>query len=1289
MSMDLEQALQHRAQVEEFRRRHRTGLVTLLFTDIVGSTQLKTALGDHAGVALIQSHHALVRDILSQFKEAEEISTAGDSFFIVFVKPSDAVRFALLLQSKLRALAPANVRPPEAGRALPSTPHPGSLCDRIGIHIGEVVIEEREGAAKPRDLYGVQVDLAARVMGLAQGDQILLTRSAFDNARQVLKGEDIPGLGELSWLNHGPYVIAGLEEPLEICEVGEAGLAHLQQPADARKAHRKVSADEEPVLGWRPAVDQLVPNTQWVLEKKLGEGGFGEVWLGRHQKLKERSVFKFCFRADRVRSLKREMTLFRVLKERVGDHPNIVRLLEVYFEEPPFYVVMDHVEGSDLNTWCEQQGGVDKVPLETRLEIVAQIADALQAAHDAGVIHRDVKPGNILVSRWGETLSSRDLTESPKGMSGLDGFSPYRVQAKLTDFGIGQVVSEEALRGVTKAGFTQTIIADSSSSQTGSQMYMAPELLAGKPASIRSDIYSLGVVLYQLLVENLARPVTTDWAKGVSDPLLREDLQHCFAGSPEDRFAGSGQLAKNLRALDQRHQEFQARERMRKQAALRHRIALVSVSAAGLFLLLAIALGYGLRQAQRAKASEARLRKLAEGHAYASDMKAAQVALQQNNRGMALSLLRQYRPKPGEEDLRGLEWRYLWQECRADEHQNFPHPAMLYGAALSPDGRYLATGCYDNKIRVWDVAKARPIQEFEAQGWSAAESIGPRKAVGFSPDGKWLATLGKDGVQIRETTGWSVVKELKSAVAPLGYSADGKWLVTGGTNGMVFWSAADWSPRVLTNVFATGNAFALAPDGTKLACYYIRSEEINETAQARIEFWDVRTSTRRVIEGTSFTQSLAISPDGKWLAYGNLRGEVCLWNLAAWAPGIRFAAHQAGIWGLAFSPDGKRLATGASDQQIHIWETGTTNLLATRHGHENEIESVEFSRDGQKLLSSSLDGTAKLWDTKPGSAKGHAFTIPTNSWIISPLPDGSAFVTADYSARNFQLWSLPDGRLTRTMPWRELDPQGQGFRDVLGAPGYESLLGVTTNGTVHFFNPSSGARLRSVQVPETNFTMWSVSPDQRWLLGWLSDGGTTGILCDLRNPSRVQRIPDYFAVNGYSSISPDNRWLAYATTNYDIKLWDLTANRVKATLQGHRWWLYSLGFSPDGRLLASGGADGDVWLWSVETTRPLFDAPLKGHFAAAAVVAFSSDNRTLATFGADQTLRWWSVATGREMLLFPTESFWAGSHFDFPAPGNATSRLLLFYERPGQVRGTLVPSLAEIETIEKGEITLR
>ncbi|MDA1274592.1 MAG: SUMF1/EgtB/PvdO family nonheme iron enzyme [Verrucomicrobia bacterium] len=641
--MDLKIALDHRAQVEQFRHKYRTGLVTLLFTDIVGSTKLKQALGDRDAVALMHHHHSLVREILSQFPDGQEISTAGDSFFLVFVKPSDAVRFALLLQARLRVLAEASgpnsetplTRPSDTlsprgegrgqgegsvsnssqVRATPAMTFAPTIQDRIGIHIGEVVIEEREGAAKPRDLYGMQVDSCARVMSLGAGNQILLTRSAFDNARQALKGEEMAGLGALSWLNHGTYQLAGVEEPVEICEVGEASLAALQQPPDSEKARRAVVGDQETVLGWRPALGQLVPNTKWVLEQKLGEGGFGEVWLGRHQTMKERRVFKFCFRADRVRSLKREMTLFRILKERVGDHPNIVRLLEVYFDEPPFYVVMDHVEGQDLKVWCEEQGGVEKVPLAARLEIVAQIADALQAAHDAGVIHRDVKPGNILVSfgvppSGGRAVESserkvpaqREPAEAGTTSNQTVASLPHLpVQVKLTDFGIGQIVSAEALAGVTNAGFTHTIVAESSSSQTGSQMYMAPELLAGKSASTRSDIYSLGVVLYQLLVGDMKYPLTTDWQNEIADPLLRDDLKHCVAGHPEDRFAIAGELAKNLRSLPERRAvltQEQAVMRKREQRVQRWRLIRSAALGAAIVALTFTVMRFYLRSAK-------------------------------------------------------------------------------------------------------------------------------------------------------------------------------------------------------------------------------------------------------------------------------------------------------------------------------------------------------------------------------------------------------------------------------------------------------------------------------------------------------------------------------------------------------------------------------------------------------------------------------------------------------------------------------------------------------------------
>lgn len=213
---------------------------------MVGSTRLKQQLGDVAAVALMQRHHEIVRRILKAFPEGLEISTSGDSFFLVFAKPSDAVRFALLLQAQLRGLAKEQSL---------------SITDRIGIHIGEVMIQDRPDLMKSRDLYGLQVDICARVMSVAEGNQILLTRSAFDNARQILKGLELPEVKELLWINHGTYELKGVEEPMEICEVGEVGEAVLQAPPDSDKVHRHASSGKDsPALAniaTLPAADVL------------------------------------------------------------------------------------------------------------------------------------------------------------------------------------------------------------------------------------------------------------------------------------------------------------------------------------------------------------------------------------------------------------------------------------------------------------------------------------------------------------------------------------------------------------------------------------------------------------------------------------------------------------------------------------------------------------------------------------------------------------------------------------------------------------------------------------------------------------------------------------------------------------------------------------------------------------------------------------------------------------------------------------------------------------------------
>src|SRR5262249_55238377 len=162
---------------------------------------------------------------------------------------------------------------------------------------------------------------------------ILLTRSAFDSARQyVLEHPMVGGIEEtpdLHWIAHGPYVMKGSADPVDIYEVGAVGLAPLRAPADSEKARRAVKPGDEDVLGWRPASGLEVPDRKgWIIQRKLGEGGFGEVWLGEHRKTREHRAFKFCFDAERLRSFKRELTLFRLLRDVQGARDDIAHLYE-------------------------------------------------------------------------------------------------------------------------------------------------------------------------------------------------------------------------------------------------------------------------------------------------------------------------------------------------------------------------------------------------------------------------------------------------------------------------------------------------------------------------------------------------------------------------------------------------------------------------------------------------------------------------------------------------------------------------------------------------------------------------------------------------------------------------------------------------------------------------------------------------------------------------------------------------------------------------------------------------
>jgi serine/threonine protein kinase/dipeptidyl aminopeptidase/acylaminoacyl peptidase len=374
---------------------------------------------------------------------------------------------------------------------------------------------------------------------LAQPTQVLLSRAAFDLARDAAgeAGDD------LVWLAHGPYLFDGSKEAVDVFEVGRAGDSLLKPPPDTAYARRALRPGDEATLGWRPAAGvQLPGREEWTLLDKLGEGGFGEVWLACHQS-GERRVFKFCFDAARLRGLKREATLLRLLKDELGDRDDIARVLDWNFETPPYFLESEYTEGGSLTEWAEAAGGIETVALRTRLLLIAQIAEALAAAHSVGVLHKDVKPQNVLIAE--------DAVSQPR--------------ARLTDFGVGIVRDKSLLLGrdFTVTGFTDAT-EDGNRRWTGTRMYAAPEVLEGKTPTTLADIYALGVLLYQIVVGDLNRALAPGWERDVNDQLLREDISLCVDGRPERRLGNALHLAERLRRLEQRRAEKEMPRRARR-----------------------------------------------------------------------------------------------------------------------------------------------------------------------------------------------------------------------------------------------------------------------------------------------------------------------------------------------------------------------------------------------------------------------------------------------------------------------------------------------------------------------------------------------------------------------------------------------------------------------------------------------------------------------------------------------------------------------------------------------------
>jgi non-specific serine/threonine protein kinase len=285
----------------------------------------------------------------------------------------------------------------------------------------------------------------------------------------------------------------------------------------------------------------------WELLRPLGANRDTEVWLARHARSADQHVFKFSLEGLHVSALKREVTLYRVIRQTLGERPDFVSILDWNFSAPPYFIECEY-GGVNLADWAGAKGPGHAVPLAQRLELFAGIAEAIGAAHAAGVLHKDLKPANVLV------YADADGCWRPR----------------LTDFGSGRLLEpgRVAELGITRLGFTQTQSV-AAESNTGTPLYLAPEVINGQPPTALSDIYALGVMLYQLVVGDLRRPLAPGWEHDIADEVLRGDIGAAAAGNPSRRLASGLELAARLRGLERRRAALaQEREDALRAAAL-------------------------------------------------------------------------------------------------------------------------------------------------------------------------------------------------------------------------------------------------------------------------------------------------------------------------------------------------------------------------------------------------------------------------------------------------------------------------------------------------------------------------------------------------------------------------------------------------------------------------------------------------------------------------------------------------------------------------------------------------